>query len=95
MIDTILYTTIELGLIAVLFKHFHGRHYRKVRSEIFEYVKGHKRLCTGNNRFVVTVTTLQDVFREYDTEVIEKVWIELVEEHLVQLDPQDNEWCIR
>jgi hypothetical protein len=69
--------------------------YRRARRDIFEYVKGYKRRCTGNNRFVVTVPILQNAFREYNTDVITKVWIELVKERVIEQDSQDNEWCIR
>lgn len=69
--------------------------YRKAKKEIFAFVESYKTKCRGNNRFVVTVATLQDSFREYDTKVIEKVWHNLIDARLVSLDPQDNEWCIR
>lgn len=69
--------------------------YRKAKRDIAEYVEGYKRLCRGNNRFVVTVETLQDSFREYDTPTIKKVWLDLINRRLIQQDPMDNEWCIR
>lgn len=69
--------------------------YRKAKGEIFAFVESYKKRCTGNNRFVVTVATLQDSFREYDTKVIEKVWHNLIDERRIVIDPQDNEWCIR
>jgi hypothetical protein len=72
-----------------------GFRYRKAKKLIFDYVKSYKRLCTGNNRFVVTVPVLQDVFREFNTDVIEKVWRDLVIEKIIQEDPMDGEWCIR
>lgn len=65
------------------------------REDIFEYVKAYKRRCTGANRFVVTVETLQDSFREYETVVINAVWMELVKEHVIERDPEDGEWCVR
>lgn len=69
--------------------------YRKAKGEIFAFVESYKKKCTGNNRFVVTVETLQDSFREYDTKVIEKVWHELVNTRRIVVDPQDQEWCVR
>lgn len=69
--------------------------YRKAKGEIFAFVESYKKRCTGNNRFVVTVETLQDSFREYDTKVIEKVWKELVDDRRIVIDPQDQEWCVR
>lgn len=69
--------------------------HRKARREIFVFVKSYKRRCTGANRFVVTVESLQDVFRRYNTSVITNVWLELVSEHVIEQDEQDNVWCIR
>ncbi len=69
--------------------------YRQARKDIFAFVKSYKRRCTGNNRFIVTVEVLQDTFREYNTDTITRVWLDLVTEHVVQTDPQDNEWCVR
>lgn len=68
---------------------------KQARTEIFAYVESYKRKCTGNNRFVVTVPTLQDAFREYDTKTINKVWLELIKERVIVQDPEDHEWCIR
>ena len=68
--------------------------YRKARTEITEFVKGYKHRCNGSNRFVVTVPSLQDSFREYDTVIIERVWRELIKNHIIEQDPMDNEWCI-
>ena len=69
--------------------------YRQARKEIFAYVKSYKQKCTGNNRYVVTVDTLQETFREYSTTIILNVWLDLVKEHMIVTDPQDQEWCIR
>lgn len=69
--------------------------YRRAKIEIVSYIKMYKRRCTGNNRFIVTIETLQNAFREYDTLVIEKVWLELVHEKLIEQDIQDNTWCVR
>jgi hypothetical protein len=82
------------GVLYYLYNTKYGG-YNKVRKEIFEYVKAYKRRCTGANRFEVTVPILQDAFREYETEVINKVWLELVRERVIEQDPQDNAWCIR
>ena len=71
------------------------RVYQKAKDEIFVFVKSHKVRCTGINRFVVTVPFLQDSFREYNTDVIEKIWQELVNERVIQQDAMDNEWCIK
>lgn len=69
--------------------------YKKAEEEIFTFVKSYKRLCTGNNRFIVTTETLQDSFRKYNIEVICKVWVKLVNDRVIQQDEQDKEWCIR
>ena len=69
--------------------------YRKAKKEIIAYVQSYKRRCNGNNRFVVTVESLQDCFREYDVRTIEKVWLELIRLRLIEEDIQDNEWCVR
>lgn len=69
--------------------------YKKAKAEIFPFIKSYKKRCTGNNRFIVTVETLQDSFREYETKTIHKVWLELIRERLIEVDPQDNEWCVR
>ena len=69
--------------------------YSKAREEIFIYVKSYKRRVTGSNRFEVSVEALQDVFREYETEIINKVWLELIKERVIEQDPNDNVWCVR
>lgn len=69
--------------------------YRQANKEIFAFVKAYKRRCTGNNRFIVTIESLQDSFREYDTTVITNVWLDLVKERVIEQDPQDQEWCVR
>ena len=71
------------------------RHYQKAKCEIFKYVKSYKIRCAGANRFVVTVSDLQDAFREYDTITIEKVHEELIQHNLISRDPMDQEWCVR
>lgn len=69
--------------------------YKKAKREIFEYVKARKQRCKGSNRFVITVEVLQEVFPEFETKIIEKVWVALVNERVIQQDPLDNEWCLR
>lgn len=69
--------------------------YRQARKEIFAFVKSYKRRCSGANRFVVTVETLQDSFRTYSTSIILNVWLELVKERVIEIDKEDQEWCIR
>lgn len=69
--------------------------YRKAKTNIFAFVESHKRKCTGNNRFVVTVESLQDSFREYETKIIQKVWLDLISARLIERDPLDQVWCIR
>ena len=69
--------------------------YRKAKKEIIAYVQSYKKRCTSNNRFVVTVESLQDSFREYDVQTIEKVWLDLVNSRIIERDPKDQEWCVR
>lgn len=69
--------------------------YKKARVAIFAFVGAYKKRCNGNNRFVVTIETLQDSFREYDTTTITNVWLELIKERVIEQDLQDNEWCVR
>ena len=86
---------VVLVLFALWYLWFRGSDYKKARIEIFAYVEGYKRRCTGNNRFIVEVETLQDAFREYDTPTINKVWLELIKERVIEQDPLTNDWCIR
>lgn len=67
----------------------------KFYEEVKSYVEGYRRRCVGNNRFVVSLETLQDVFREYDTETIRKAWLRLIEDRIIEEDPVDGEWCIK
>jgi len=69
--------------------------YRRAKKEIVSFVISYKRRCTGNNRFIVTVESLQDSFRTYNVSVITEVWLDLVHERVIEMDPQDQEWCIR
>lgn len=69
--------------------------YRRARKEVIPWVQSYKARCRGNNRFVVTVPDLQDAFREYGTDTLEKVWKDLVNQKIIQQDPMDNEWCVR
>jgi len=92
-----LITMIAMLLVAVWYMYYgqFWTDYRKAKKEIVSFVKSYKRRCRGNNRFLVTVESLQDSFREYDAKVIEKVWLELIRLRLIEQDPQDNEWCVR
>jgi hypothetical protein len=69
--------------------------YRRAKRDIFAFVESYKRKCTGNNRYVVTVESLQDSFREYNTPVIRRVWLDLIATHMIEPDPQDQVWCVR
>jgi hypothetical protein len=69
--------------------------YRYAKNIIISYVQCYKRRCTGNNRFVVTVSELQNIFREFETHIIEKVWQDLINKHLIHQDAMDGEWCIK
>ena len=68
---------------------------RKAKKEIFEFVKSYKRRCTGANRFEVTIESLQDSFRMYDTTVITNVWLDLINERVIEQDQTDGLWCVR
>jgi hypothetical protein len=98
MIDLLLWVLI--GAVAwFLYPHvkrniddiFFNRKMKVVR----EYVLGYKRRCTGMNRFVVTKESLQDLFREHDNITIDRMWLQLVQERIIEQDPMDNEWCIK
>jgi hypothetical protein len=69
--------------------------FNRKMKDVREHILGYKRRCTKENRFVVTKETLQDVFREYDSETIDRMWLQLVNERIIEQDPMDNEWCIR
>lgn len=71
------------------------KEYKKAKKEIFNYVKLYKRRCTGVNVFPVTVYILQNIFREYDTETIEKVHKDLVKENVIRWDMIYSDWCIK
>ena len=84
-----------VGVVAYVYVIKDWLEYKSAKLEIEAFVLRYKRRCTGNNRFVVTVETLQDSFREYDTKIIERVWQELVKNHVVVSDPNDHTWCVR
>ena len=69
--------------------------YQKAKEEIFNYVRSYKGRCSGANRFLVTISDLQDAFREYDTPLIEKVFQELIKNRVIERDPMDQEWCVK
>jgi hypothetical protein len=87
---------VVVGVLAVIWwVWFRVSDLQQARTEIFAYVEGYKKRCTGNNRFIVTVETLQDAFREYDTPTINKIWLELIKERVIEQDPLTHDWCIR
>lgn len=89
-----LFVTLVGGLLYIyLLKDYLD--YRQAKKEIFVFVKSYKHRCTKQNRFLVTIEYLQDSFREYDTSVIEKVWLDLVNERMIEQDEYDKEWCIK
>ena len=71
------------------------RQYQIAKVEIFNYVKAYKGRCTGMNRFLVSESELQNVFREYNIDTIEKVFQELINHRIIERDPTDQEWCVR
>jgi hypothetical protein len=88
------------SIIVVVFVYFYWLQdwfmYRAAKEEIFNYARKYKDRCTGGaNRFVVSVDILQGIFVEYDTETINKVWVALIDERIVEQDPLDKTWCIR
>ena len=92
----ILWLWLLVGIGAVIWwVGFRKTLYVKAKAEIFSFVKSYKARCTGANRFVVTISELQNIFLEYNIETIEKVWLELVKEHVIEQDKNDGEWCIR
>lgn len=85
-------------VVGVMWYAYFGQYvtdYQKAKKEIIAFVKSYKKRCTGNNRFIVTVESLQDSFREYDVGTIEKVWLELIRLRLIEEDPYDKEWVVR
>lgn len=91
-----------IGIIGglMLFAVFVGwyrkvRHYQVAKLKIFKYVKAYKGRCTGVNRFLVNEFELQNAFREYNIDIIEKVFQELIIHRVIERDPTDQEWCIR
>lgn len=97
-IVTLLWAVIVLffvGSVVYIYKKWQFNKYEIARSNVFEYVKSYKRRCTGNNRFVVTVVELQDAFREYETPLLEKIHLELINNRIIEKDPMDGEWVVR
>jgi transposase len=88
-------TGIGGGIYIYIFLIKDALDYRKAKKEIFPFVESYKKRCTGINRFVVTVETLQDSFREYNTPTINMVWLDLIKERVIEQDPQDGEWRVR
>lgn len=99
--DIVIYTIfvgiglVGIGVLAYVYIIKEKLDYRKARQEIFVYVKSYETRAGGSNRFEVTVEILQDVFREYDTVIINKIWLDLIDEKVIEKDPYDNAWCIR
>lgn len=95
VIVSMLLLAIVLGYFVYIIAIHDIIEYRKALRDIIPWVESYKSRCTGNNRFVVTPTTLQDAFREYDYEVVRKVWLKLANKKIIEKDPMDNEWVIR
>ena len=58
-------------------------------------MKTYKGKCTGLNRFIVSEVELQNIFREYDIDLIEEIFQELINHRIIERDPIDQEWCVR
>jgi hypothetical protein len=90
---------ILIGLVSLAFVYVFvikdEHEYKKAKADIFPFVESYKKKCTGMNRFVVTVPELQNVFREYETKIIKRVWLDLIKERVIEQDPLDDEWCVR
>lgn len=95
MFDAFLIIGIIILTVVLSYQFIKHLRYRSAEREITEWVRGYKRRCTGNNRFIVTRETLQDSFREYDSNVIDHVFNKLIANNMIQQDPMDQEWCIR
>lgn len=94
--STVMILALFIGSILwYVYVHKDENDYEKAKDDIFVYVKAYKKKCRGNNRFVVTVETLQDVFREYDTKTINRVWLDLIQDKIIEIDPYDGVWCVR
>lgn len=97
--NAIMWTVIVVGMVVMCVTLYRVMapyaKYKKAKKEIFAFVKEHKTKCTGNNRFVVTEESLQFSFREYDKDIILNVWLDLINEHVIVMDPEDQVWCIR
>lgn len=68
--------------------------YRKAKRDVYAIMMSYKARTTGQNRFIVTVETLSQVFPDYDRQVLSRIWLELVHEKIVRQDVIDNEWVI-
>ena len=97
--NAVIQTVVVVGVVVLVVTAYRvfmpNMKYRKAKKEIFAFVKEHKTKCTGNNRFVVTEESLQFSFREYDKQIILNVWLDLINEHVIVMDPEDQVWCIR
>ena len=56
--ERLLLIVVLFVVLGLLVRRWRSRVYRHAKDEIFNFVKSYKRRCTGNNRFVITVTTL-------------------------------------
>lgn len=99
MSGDILITITYLAALVVsgwlIVREYKRRKYQKVKDDIFNYVKSYKNRCTGHNKFVISVEILQDIFREYDTETIERVFRDLINEKVLSQNEFDKDWCIQ
>lgn len=86
---------VVVSLIGYIYYVKGALEYKKAKEEIVPWVRSYKWKCTGANRYIVTVETLQNSFLEYETTIIERVWLDLIHERLIELDPHDGVWCIK
>lgn len=68
---------------------------RKAKKLIERLIIDYKFRCNGSNRFLVSIPILQDMFVQFDTDVIESVFYYLIEKGIIVRDELDGEWCIK
>lgn len=95
MSDTLFTIILLVGIVIAIYKMIRYYQFYTASKNVREWVLSYQRRCTGNNRFIVTKQTLQDSFPEYNSDLIDKVWLMLVRERIIVEDPMDGEWCIR
>lgn len=94
---TLIMLVISIGVVVAIItsRRRRNQEYMRLVKDFKAWMEPYQRRLSDVNRFILNEEVLRFAFSEYPTELVHRLWEDLVKDAYTDIDPMDGERCLR